>query len=65
MIRLFSRSSSTRCVSDEASALYALFGKFYIGLRLPVSQMERFLDGMAPEYEAPAETAHPGARPPA
>ena len=50
---------------DEASALYALFGKFYIGLRLPVSQMERFLDGKVPEYEAPAETAHPGARPPA
>ena len=49
---------------DEASALYALFGKFYIGLRLPVSQMERFLDGNVPEYEAPAETAHPGARPP-
>ena len=50
---------------DEASALYALFGKFYIGLRLPVSQMERFLDGNVPEYEAPAETAHPGGRPPA
>ncbi len=50
---------------DEASALYALFGKFYIGLRLPVSQIERFLDGKVPEYEAPAETSHPGARPPA
>ena len=24
---------------DEASALYALFGKFYIGLRLPVAQL--------------------------
>lgn len=50
---------------DEASALYALFGKFYIGLRLPVAQLGQVLSGKAPEYDPPPDTGRPGARPPA
>ena len=50
---------------DEASALYALFGKFYIGLRLPVAQLSQLLGGQAPKYDPPADTGRPGGRPPA
>ena len=38
---------------DEASALYALFGKFYIALRLPASQLGAFLSGKSPSYDPP------------
>lgn len=49
---------------DEASALYAMFGKFYIGLRLPVAQLGGLLSGKAPEYKPPAEEApHSAGRP--
>ncbi|MDA1313784.1 MAG: heme-dependent peroxidase [Acidobacteria bacterium] len=48
---------------DEASALYALFGKFYIGLRLPVAQLGGLLSGKTPEYEPPPEAPHPSGRP--
>lgn len=38
---------------DEASALYALFGKFYLGLRLPPSELGAFLSGKTPSYDPP------------
>jgi len=31
---------------DEASSLYALFGPFYLGVRLPVDHLGRWLDGL-------------------
>jgi len=36
---------------DEVSAVYALFGSFYLGLRLPVAQLGAFLEGKAPAFE--------------
>ena len=36
---------------DEASALYALFGAFYLGLRFRADQLGEFLDGKLPELE--------------
>jgi chlorite dismutase len=30
---------------DEVSAIYALFGKFYIGVRLPVEKLGGWLEG--------------------
>jgi len=30
---------------DEVSAVYALFGQFYIGLRLPVEKLPDWLSG--------------------
>lgn len=38
---------------DEASTLYALFGAFYIGLRLPASELGALLAGRTPEYGGP------------
>jgi len=35
---------------DEASALYALFGPFYIGLRFPVAELRQYLEGRPPAY---------------
>lgn len=35
---------------DEASALYALFGPFYIGLRFPAAALGTWLDGKPPAY---------------
>ena len=32
---------------DEASAVYALFGPFYIGLRVPFKGLEAFMSGEA------------------
>jgi chlorite dismutase len=32
---------------DEASAVYALFGAFYIGLRVPAKGLEAFMSGDA------------------
>lgn len=39
---------------DEASAVYALFGPFYVGLRCPAGQLGRLLNGEAPEFSPPA-----------
>jgi chlorite dismutase len=35
---------------DEASAVYGLFGSFFVGLRFPVSQLEAFLSGKTPNF---------------
>jgi hypothetical protein len=40
---------------DEASALFALFGPFYIGLRFKASDLGVYLSGKAPSYEAPED----------
>ena len=45
---------------DEASALYALFGAFYIGLRLPASQLDAFLSGKPPSYDPPIASGERG-----
>jgi chlorite dismutase len=34
---------------DEVSAVYALFGAFYVGIRLPAAQLAALLDGRRPE----------------
>jgi len=34
---------------DEVSAVYALFGHFYVGLRCPASELDRLLSGHAPK----------------
>jgi hydrogen peroxide-dependent heme synthase len=34
---------------DEVSAVYALFGHFYVGLRCPVSELGKLLSGQAPK----------------
>jgi len=36
---------------DEVSAVYALFGPFYIGMRCAASQLEAFLDGAVPAWQ--------------
>ena len=41
---------------DEASAHYALFGPFYIGVRIPAAELAELLDGRRPAY-APANAA--------
>ncbi len=33
---------------DEVSALYALFGPFYVGLRVPAAQLGVLLEGELP-----------------
>lgn len=35
---------------DEASAIYGLFGPFYIGLRFPATQLATLLDGKTPSF---------------
>jgi len=35
---------------DEASAVYGLFGSFFVGLRFPVNQLEVFLAGKTPGF---------------
>jgi hydrogen peroxide-dependent heme synthase len=35
---------------DEASAVYGLFGTFYVGLRFPVSQLEVLFSGKTPSF---------------
>jgi len=35
---------------DEASAVYALFGPFYVGLRCPAGELFRLLRGETPEF---------------
>jgi chlorite dismutase len=34
---------------DEVSAVYALFGKFYVGVRVPASGLEQLCDGKLPQ----------------
>jgi chlorite dismutase len=36
---------------DEASAVYGLFGAFYIGLRFPAHQLGALLDGITPSFK--------------
>jgi chlorite dismutase len=36
---------------DEASAVYGLFGTFYVGLRFPASQLSALLDGNTPGFK--------------
>jgi chlorite dismutase len=33
---------------DEVSAVYALFGHFYVGVRVPAAQLEKLLAGELP-----------------
>jgi hypothetical protein len=49
---------------DEASALFALFGTFYIGLRFNASDLGVYLSGKAPAYDAPADTGDSDDGPP-
>jgi chlorite dismutase len=35
---------------DEASAIYALFGSFYLGLQFPAAQLGTLLDGKTPTF---------------
>jgi chlorite dismutase len=35
---------------DEASAVYGLFGAFFIGLRFPATQLETLLEGKTPSF---------------
>ncbi len=35
---------------DEASAIYALFGPFYVGLRLPAAEIGTLLQGRVPPF---------------
>ncbi len=39
---------------DEASAVYALFGTFYVGLRFPAAQLGTLLRGEVPSYTTPS-----------
>ena len=41
---------------DEVSAIYALFGDFYVGLRFAVKDLGSFLAGSSPGWEVPAAT---------
>jgi chlorite dismutase len=36
---------------DEVSAVYALFGTFYVGLRCPASKLHQLLEGELPKHE--------------
>lgn len=49
---------------DEASALYALFGPFYLGLRFNASDLGVYLSGKAPSYDPPEEPEEAGGPPP-
>ncbi len=42
---------------DEASAWYAEFGPFYVGLQFSPSELPRFLEGEVPAFHKPAEDA--------
>jgi chlorite dismutase len=47
---------------DEASAWYAEFGPFYVGLQFSPSELPRYLEGEVPEL-ATAEQAASGSEP--
>src|SRR5262249_15409982 len=36
---------------DEVSAVYALFGQFYVGVRVPATSLKKLLDGELPEVK--------------
>ena len=38
---------------DEVSAVYALFGSFYVGVRCPAAELEQLLEGQAPPRLSP------------
>jgi chlorite dismutase len=40
---------------DEASAVYALFGSFYIGMRFTASDFPTLLEGKLPSFESPSK----------
>jgi chlorite dismutase len=48
---------------DEASALYALFGPFYVGLRFPARELPRLLEGHVPGPAAARAAGRPAALP--
>jgi len=49
---------------DEVSAVYALFGQFWVGLRCPASQLAALLSGRVPEVpQSQADAAQPGRTP--
>jgi len=35
---------------DEASAIYGLFGTFFVALRFPSAHLESLLDGRTPSF---------------
>jgi len=35
---------------DQVSAVYALFGQFYVGLRVPADKLSELLSGELPEH---------------
>jgi chlorite dismutase len=35
---------------DEASAVYGLFGAFFVGLRFPSARLENLLNGITPSF---------------
>jgi peroxiredoxin len=35
---------------DEASAIYGLFGGFFVGLRFPSSNLSTLLEGKTPDF---------------
>jgi chlorite dismutase len=35
---------------DQVSAVYALFGQFYVGVRVPAAQLEKLLSGEMPNF---------------
>ena len=38
---------------DHVSAVYALFGSFFVGLRCPASRLQELLEGKLPGHTAP------------
>jgi chlorite dismutase len=36
---------------DEVSAVYALFGQFYVGVRCPAAELGELLSGRLPEVK--------------
>jgi chlorite dismutase len=45
---------------DEASAKYAIFGEFFVGLRFQAADLATFLAGKTPSYEPPKPGANGG-----
>jgi hydrogen peroxide-dependent heme synthase len=44
---------------DEVSAVYALFGDFYVGLRFGVNELDKFFAGNSPGWVTPSQGAPP------
>ncbi len=49
-IRWYLKNSSTKCASIEASAVYGLFGAFFVGLRFPAVRLESLFEGKTPSF---------------